>query len=175
MKTSFAKKIGTPLLAGGLTLSFSAFATQGLYSAEDLIDAEVYDSTGEEVGEVEDILLGDDMSVQALVIETGEILGVVASRGTFTVRTESDENEFDDVDYEVHMEATQDALKRFPQYNEDWWTETRKELRSAWEKTKSNTESAWESTKEASASAWNKTKHEVEKMGDKIEKSTDNM
>ena len=120
------------------------------------------------------------MSVQALVIETGEILGmggreVVASRGTFTVRTESDENEFDDVDYEVHMEATQDALKRFPQYNEDWWTETRKELRSAWEKTKSNTESAWESTKEASASAWNKTKHEVEKMGDKIEKSTDNM
>lgn len=180
MKTSFIKQLGAPLLAGSLTLSFSAIAAQGLYSADELMDAEVYDSTGEEIGEVEDILLGDDMSVQALIIETGEILGlggreVVASRGTFTVRTKSADNEFDDIEYEVHMEATQEALKRFPEYNENWWTDTRKDLRQAWTKTKQNTKSAWESTKEASASAWNKTKHGVEEMGDKIESATDNM
>ncbi|QIB66187.1 PRC-barrel domain-containing protein [Kineobactrum salinum] len=180
MKIPFIKKLGAPLLAGSLTLSFSAIAAQGLYSADELMDADVYDSTGEEIGEVEDILLGDDMSIQALVIETGEILGlggreVVAKRGTFTVRTESDDDEFDDIEYEVHMEATQEALKSFPQYDEDWWTETRQELKQAWKKTKRNTKSAWESTKEASASAWDKTKRGAEKMGDKMERATDDL
>lgn len=163
MKRPIIKKLGAPLLAGSLTLSFSAFAGQGLYSADELMDADVYDSTGEEIGEVEDILLGDDMSIQALVIETGELLGlggreVVAKRGTFTVSTKSADNEFDDIEYEVHMEATQEVLKGYPQYDENWWTETRKELRQAWEATKQTTKNAWESTKEASASAWDKTK-----------------
>ncbi len=180
MKTRFIKKLGVPLLAGSLTLSFSAIAAQGLYTADELMDADVYDSTGEDVGDVEDILLGDDMSVHALVIETGTILGlggreVVAERGTFTVRTESDDGEFDDVEYEVHMEVDQEALKKFPQYDEDWWVETRKDLKQAWEKTKRNTESAWESTKEASASAWHKTRHGAEKMGDRMERATDNL
>lgn len=180
MKVPFIKKLGAPLLAGSLTLSFSAIAAQGLYSADELMDADVYDSTGEEIGEVEDILLGDDMSIHALVIETGEVLGmggreVVAKRGTFTVRTESDDNEFDDIEYEVHMEATQEELKKFPEYDENWWTEARKDLRQAWEKTKHNTKSAWESTKEASASAWDKTKHGAERMGDKIERATDDL
>ncbi len=180
MKTPFIKKLGAPLLAGTLGLSFSVIAADGLYSADELMDADVYDSTGEEIGEVEDILLGDDMSVHALVIETGEVLGmggreVVAKRGTFTVRTESDDDEFDDLEYEVHMEATQEQVKRFPEYDEDWWAETRKALQQAWEKTKRNSESAWESTKEASASAWDKTKHGAEKMGDKIERATDDL
>ncbi|MDO8862985.1 PRC-barrel domain-containing protein [Haliea sp. E1-2-M8] len=180
MKTPFIKKLGAPLLAGSLTLSFSVIAEQGLYSVDELMDADVYDSTGEEVGEVEDILLGDDMSVHALIIETGEVLGmggreVVAKRGTFTVRTESHDSEFDDIEYEVHMEATQEALKNFPEYDEDWWTETRKDLKQAWAKTKRNTKSAWESTKEASDSAWDKTKRGAEKMGDKIEQTTDDL
>lgn len=180
MKKPFVKTFGAPLLAGTLTLSFSAIAAQGLYTADEIMDANVYDSTGENIGEVEDILLGDDMSVQALVIETGDILGlggreVVAQRGTFTLRTESADSEFDDIEYEVHMEATQDAVKKYPEYTEDWWTDTRKELNKAWAKTKRNTKSAWESTKEASASAWNKTKDGVEEMGDKIERATDDL
>jgi len=180
VKRLLIKQIGAPLLAGSLTLSFSAIAAQGLYTADELMDADVFDSTGENIGEVDDILLGDDMSVQALVIETSEILGmggreVVAQRGTFTVRTESAENEFDDIEYEVHMTATQDDIKKYPEYDEDWWTKTREELKQAWEKTKRNTKSAWESTKEASASAWNKTKHGAEQMGDKIERTTDDL
>lgn len=177
MNAPFIKKLGAPLLAGSLALSFSAFAAQGLYSAEELMDADVYDSTGEEIGEVEDILMGDDMSIQSLVIETGEILGlggreVVAKRGTFTVRTESDDNEFDDIDYQVHMEATQEVLKAYPPYDENWWTEARKDLRQAWQATKKNTKSAWESTKEATESAWENTKEVSDSAWDKT-KGTD--
>lgn len=180
MNTPFIQKLGAPLLAGSLTLSFSAIAAQGLYSADELMDADVYDSAGEDIGDVEDILLGDDMSVHALVIETGTVLGlggreVVAKRGTFTVRTESDDHEFDDIEYQVHMEVDQEALKKFPEYNQDWWADTRKDLKQAWEKTKRNTKSAWESTKEASASAWYKTKQGAERMGDKLERATDEL
>lgn len=44
---------------------------------------------------------------------------MVAERDTFTVRTESDDGEFDDIEYEVHMKVDQEALKRFPQYDGD--------------------------------------------------------
>lgn len=174
MKTSGQGKYNVPLLAGSLVLSFSALGAQGLYTADELMDAEVYDSTGEEIGEVEDILLGDDMSVQALVVETGEILGmggreVVAKRGTFTVRTESGDDEFDDIDYEVHMDATQEELRNLPQYDEDWWDNTRQELKQAWETTKRNTKSAWENTKEAGEAAWEQAKHGAEELGDEMD------
>ena len=44
--------------------------------ADELLDADVYDSNGEEIGEVEDILLGNDMSVHSLVIKPGDVLEV---------------------------------------------------------------------------------------------------
>lgn len=178
MKKSIVKMFGAPMLAGSVALSFSAMAAEGLYTADELMDADVYDADGEEIGEVEDILLDDNMSVQALIVEIGEIMGmggreIVAKRGTFTVRTESSDGDFDDIEYEVHMEASQKELEGLPRYDEDWWDETREELKQGWAKTKKSTKSAWESTKEASADAWEKTRDSAEKMGDKIEKATD--
>jgi sporulation protein YlmC with PRC-barrel domain len=164
-----------------MALSFSAAATEGLYSVEALLDADVYDADGKEIGEVEDILLSDDMSIHSLVIETGSLLGlggreVVAERGTFTVRVEKekDRESFDDIDYEVHMEATQDAVKELPEYNEDWWNKTKDSLSQAWENTKDTSESAWESTKEATSSAWHNVLEGAESMGDKAKEATNN-
>jgi sporulation protein YlmC with PRC-barrel domain len=164
-----------------MALSFSAAATEGLYSVEALLDADVYDADGKEIGEVEDILLSDDMSIHSLVIETGSLLGlggreVVAERGTFTVRVEQekDRESFDDIDYEVHMEATQDAVKELPEYNEDWWNKTKDSLSQAWENTKDTSESAWESTKEATSSAWHNVLEGAESMGDKAKEATNN-
>lgn len=180
MRTQLIRKLGVPLLAGSMVLSFSAAATEGLYSVEALLDAEVYDADGEEIGEVEDILLSDDMSIHSLIIETGSVLGlggreVVAERGTFTVRIEQEDGEaFDDIDYQVHMEATQDAVKELPEYNEGWWNQTKESLSRAWENTKDTSESAWESTKEATSSAWHNVREGVEDMGDKAEDATNN-
>lgn len=178
MKTQIIRTFSAPFLAGSLALSISAIAAEGLYSADELMDASVYDSTGEEIGEVENILLGDDMSIHGLIVKTGDVLGlggreVVAERGTFTVRTEDGGDDFDDVDYQIHMEASQEALKGFPEYNEGWWNQTRESLSQTWKKTKRGSKSAWESTKEASASAWHKTKRGAEKMGDRMESATD--
>ena len=178
MRKSIIRAMGASLLAGGMAMSLSAVAAEGLYTMDELEDADVFDSTGEEIGEVEDILMSNDMSVHSLVIETGEILGlggteVVAERGTFTVVTESDNAGFDGVEYEVHMEMTQDELKKLPEYNEDWWNETSQSLQQAWENTKEVSESAWENTKQATSSAWYNAKEGVEEMGDEVEQATE--
>ncbi len=181
MRTQLIRKLGIPLLAGSMALSFSAAATEGLYSVAALLDADVYDADGEEIGEVEDILLSDDMSIHSLIIETGSVLGlggreVVAERGTFTVKVEQDENSeaFDDIDYEVHMEASKDAVKELPEYTEGWWNQTKESLSQAWENTKETSESAWESTKEATSSAWHNVSEGAKSLGDKAKEATNN-
>lgn len=174
MRKFISRTMGASVLACGMVVSLSAVAAEGLYSMDELTDANVFDSTGEEIGEVEDVLLTNDMSVHSLVIETGEILGlgggeIIAERGTFTVAVASDRRSFDDVDYEVHMELSQDELKALPQYNEDWWNKTSHSLQQAWENTKDISESAWESTKQATSSAWYDLKRGVVEMGEETE------
>ncbi|MFT6617057.1 MAG: sporulation protein YlmC with PRC-barrel domain [Halopseudomonas sp.] len=177
MTTHTIRKLGIPLLAGAMGLSFSVIAddhnmdAQGLYSADDLIGAEVFDANGEEVGNVEDILLGNDMSLHALVIQTNEFLGigendVVAKRGEFTVSVAKGEMMFDDINYDVHMTSAGKELKGVQQFNEQWWNESQDNLNKAWENTMETTSSAWENTKQATSSAWNSTMQGVENMVD---------
>lgn len=170
--------LGATIITGGLALSMSAIAAEGLYSTDDLLDADVYDSNGEKIGEVEDLLLGDDMSVHSLIIETGSILGmggreVVVMRGAFTVRPEEGENDFDDIDYEVHLDSSKESVKDFQEYDEGWWEKTKSTLAHAWEETKDTSESAWESTKEATSSAWQSVREGAEEFGDDVEDATD--
>lgn len=178
MRRFISHTMGISLLASGLVISLPVVAAEGLYSMDELSDASVFDSSGEEIGEVEDVLMSNDMSVHSLVIETGEILGigggeVVAERGSFTVVTVSENAGYDNVEYEVHMEMTQDELKRLPSYSEDWWNSTSQSLQQAWENTKEVSESAWENTKQATSSAWYNVKQGVEEMGDKAEQATE--
>lgn len=177
MRTPTRWTTGACILAASMAMSATATAAEGLYSAEDLMEADVYDNTGEEIGEVEDILLGDDMAVHSLVIETGAVLDmggreVVAERGTFTVRMENEDQKWDDVEYEVHMEGSKADIKQFPEYDQDWWNNTKQSLAKAWENTKDISANAWESTKQATGSAWQNIRQGAEALGDKVEDAT---
>lgn len=174
MQAQLSKTFKMSLLAGGMALSLSATAAEGLYSADDLLDASVYGQSGEEIGEVEDILMGNDMSVHSLVMETGGILDmggreIVVERGDFTVNTSKNSDNWDDIKYEVHIDASRDEIKDFDEYNQGWWNQTQKSLNQAWENTKDITASAWENTKEATSSAWQNTKDAVEDLGDEVD------
>ncbi|MFP3979268.1 MULTISPECIES: PRC-barrel domain-containing protein [Marinobacter] len=178
MRKLITHTMSASLLAGGLAMSLSAAAAGGLYSMDELKDADVFDSAGQEIGEVEDVLMSNDMSVHSLVIETGEILGlggneVVVERGTFTVVRASGNRGFDDIEYEVHVEMTQEEFKKLPTYDEDWWNQTSQSLQQAWENTKEISQSAWESTKQATSSAWYNVKQGAEEMGDEAEQATE--
>ncbi|MFN2361628.1 MAG: PRC-barrel domain-containing protein [Marinobacter sp.] len=181
IRTRLIRTMGISLIAGGaIAFGLPAYAAQGLYSADDLMDADVYDSSGKEVGEVENVLLDDNMSVHSLVIKTGDVLGlggrdVVTERGTFTLRMEeNDDNEFDDLDYEIHMEVTQDEIKALPEYDESWWNQTSDSMSRAWENTKETSQSAWQDTKQATSSAWRNIKQGVDDLSDDTEDEVNN-
>ncbi|MGM8931550.1 PRC-barrel domain containing protein [Salinicola halophyticus] len=130
---------------------------QGLYSADELMDADVYLSgqKDDDVGDVEDILLGEDMSVQALVVEAGGVLDMgdkdfVVEKGDFTVETQHNDD-LDDIEYRVVVDMDKDELKQQPEYDNDWWNQARKQAADAWENTKQGASSAWHDTKSATS------------------------
>lgn len=178
MREPMIRTVGACLMAGGMTLALPASAAEGLYSMDGLLDAKVFDNTGQEVGDVEDLLLGNDMSVHSLVIETDDVLGMggrdlVAERGSFTVRTRSENGgDFDDIDYQVHMDLDADGVKNLPEYNRSWWNRTSDNLQQAWENTKDISESAWENTKEATSSAWYNIKRGAEDVSEAVKDAT---
>ncbi|NRB56372.1 MAG: PRC-barrel domain-containing protein [Salinicola sp.] len=154
------------LAAGSMMMSQAATAQetqdpQGLYSADELMDADVFLSSkpDEDVGDVEDILLGEDMSVQALVVEAGGVLDMgdknfVVQKGDFTVETNHDES-LDDIEYRVVLDMDESALKQQPEYTNDWWRNAKTQAAEAWENTKQGASSAWEDTKAATSDLLN--------------------
>lgn len=157
-------------LAGGLALGAQAqpdYEPQGLYSAEDILDAGVY-LTGdpdERVGEVEDILFDEAMQVTALVVESGSVLGLggrdfIVESGQFTLLTHQDDDSDSDSDTEhrVMLEASAEALEGYPVYSDDWWERARERSREAWLQAQEGAESAWETTQEGAERAWETTR-----------------
>ncbi|MDV6319436.1 PRC-barrel domain containing protein [Chromohalobacter sp. HP20-39] len=162
MRHSLNRMTQTAILIGGLSMTGAALAQsdtqpQGLYSADELMDADVFlsENPNEDVGDVEDVLLGEDMSVQALVIETGGVLDLgdthrVIDRDNFTLSTQNADN-LDNMDYRVTLNLTRDDIATLPEYDNDWWQNAQQQARQAWKNTKQGAESAWQSTKSATA------------------------
>ncbi|MBR2513862.1 MAG: PRC-barrel domain-containing protein [Halomonas sp.] len=153
-KSILTTAVSTVLLG---SLAFGAQASnqpQGMYSADDILDAEVYfaDGSDEEIGEVDDILFDDDMRITALVIESGTVLGlggreIVVGTDYFTLETHTEGD--GDTEHRVMLNATSEEVESFPTYDRDWWEQTRANARDAWETTRDGAQSAWQSTRDA--------------------------
>ncbi|QTF92262.1 PRC-barrel domain-containing protein, partial [Halomonas sp. BM-2019] len=137
-KTTLALTVAA--LAGGFTLGTQAQPThepQGLYSAENILDADVYltSDPDERVGEVENILFDEAMQVTALVIESGAVLGMggrefIVESGQFTLTTHFDDD--GESEHRVMLEASAEELEGYPVYSDDWWDRARERSREAW-------------------------------------------
>ncbi|RKR04303.1 hypothetical protein C7446_1508 [Kushneria sinocarnis] len=150
---------GTLLVTAGLLGATPALAApQGLYSSSELMDAEVYlqGSDQRRIGEVEDILLGENMGVQAVVIETDDDseLGeheYVINKGDFTVQTTNEDN-LDELSYRVTVNMDEAQVSNQAEYTNDWWQNAKRDAAQAWESTRESASSAWQSTREATSS-----------------------
>ncbi len=85
-------------------------------SAETMIGANVYDANDEDVGNIDDVVLGEDGQVQYAVVDVGGFLGL----GTHTVAIGFDEmtvmqNE-NMSDLRVYVDVTQESLESMPEY-----------------------------------------------------------
>ncbi|MCA1769479.1 MAG: PRC-barrel domain-containing protein [Halomonas sp.] len=153
-------------LAGGLAFGAQAqpaYEPQGLYSAEAILDADVYltRDPDERVGEVEDILFDEAMQVTALVVESGSVLGLggrefIVESGRFTLITHYDDD--GDAEHRVMLMATAEELEGYPIFSDDWWEQARERSREAWLQTQEGAESAWQTTQEGAEQAWEITR-----------------
>ncbi|WP_163558018.1 PRC-barrel domain-containing protein [Halomonas sp. NO4] len=158
-------------LAGGFALGTAAQTTdqpQGIYSADDILDAEVYlsENPDQEVGEVEDILFNEAMQVTALVIESGSVLGlggreIIVEAGQFSLLTETQDD--DDVEHRVMLDATAAELENYPVFSDAWWQQARLQARDAWEQTQEGAQSAWQQTQEGAERAWETTQENAQR------------
>lgn len=181
MRKPLNNAIYTALIAGGLTLGGTAFAqqAQGLYSADELTDSDVFSSQNPDktVGEVEDVLLDENMQVNSLVIDTSEFLDFgnkqyVIETDKFTVETMNGDDK-NEVKYKINVEMTEEEISQQPEYTNDWWSQTKKASSNAWESTKQGASSAWESTKAATSNALNSAGDALDTAGDKTEQAAD--
>ena len=186
------KAILATLTAGALSFGGVAWgAPQGLYSADELTDADVYskENPSKDIGDVEDVLLDENMKVHGLVIDTGNLLDMgdkqyVIETGKFTVETQNGDD-LNNIEYAIHVDMTEQQITQQPEYTNDWWTQTKHNTSQAWQNTKQTAQSAWESTKAATSSilteagdalseAGNKTEQAAEEAGNKTEQVTGN-
>ncbi|RUR33356.1 PRC-barrel domain containing protein [Vreelandella andesensis] len=146
--------MGTALISSVASNVHASNAPQGMYSADDILDADVFfaGGSGEEIGEVEDILFDEDMRVSALVVESGSVLGlggreIVINTDQFTLETHTQSD--GDTEHRIMLEASQEEIEAFPTYDRDWWEQTKSNARDAWQTTKDGAQSAWQSTRDA--------------------------
>ncbi|MCE8020884.1 PRC-barrel domain containing protein [Halomonas sp. MCCC 1A11036] len=159
-----ALTIAITAIAGSLALGTQAIAqddpqaAQGLYSADAIIGADVYHANDpdEEVGNVENILLDDQGQVSALIVNAGGLWGmggdeVVVGIEHFTMETDRDDDGVfgqDDVTHRILVDASEDELENFPEYDEQWFNEER-ERRAA----DQDGEGVWQTTGTAGTGA----------------------
>lgn len=166
--------LAAALLAGGMTIATAAQADlQGLYSADELLDADVYTNVegSKSIGEIEDILLDDNMRVHSIVIETGNLLDLgekqyVIETGKFSVETMNSDN-LDDLEYRIVVNLSEQDITGQPAYTDTWWNNARESAQDAWEKTKEGASSAWDSTREATADVLNRAEKALKPSDEK--------
>lgn len=155
--------IAVAAIAGGLTFGASAEqdvnAPQGLYSANDIIGADVYHAADpdEEVGNVENILLDEEGKIAALIVNAGGLWGmggddVVVGIEHFSMETHRDDDGIfgqDDVTHRILVDASEDELQNFPEYDEEWFNTERQQRADQ----HGDRESAWRTTGTAGTGA----------------------
>ncbi|WP_447042729.1 PRC-barrel domain-containing protein [Vreelandella sp. H-I2] len=153
-KTILTTAISATLLGSFAMGAHASNEPQGMYSADDILDAEVYfaGGSGDEIGEVDDILFDEEMRISAIVIESGDVLGlggreIVVDTDYFTLETDTEDD--GDTEHRIMVEASQEEVEALPAYNNDWWEQTKANARDAWQTTQEGAESAWQRTREA--------------------------
>ncbi|NYS26545.1 PRC-barrel domain-containing protein [Rhodobacteraceae bacterium 2376] len=85
-------------------------------TADRLIGADVYDAEGENIGNVDDLVIGDDNAIQGILVDVGGFLGM----GAHTVMLSIDEAQIgwsdEDGDVRVQVPMTGDALEDMPEH-----------------------------------------------------------
>lgn len=155
------RKTGALVLTGITLVATSSFALaeaqpDGLYSADQLLDADVYmQGSDKSVGEIDDVILDNNMGVEAFVVETGSTFGLggksyVVKPNQLRVETMAGKKATKP-EYRITLKAESKELGGYPVYNDAWWNGAQDQASDAWEQTKDSASSAWTRIKEGTS------------------------
>jgi hypothetical protein len=143
------------------TSSQASSQSQGMYSADRLMDAHVYAKGDSEhaIGEVDDVLLDNNMTIKSFVVETNGKFGLggksyVVSPSQLSVQTLQSKKPTKP-SYRVNLDMTRDALAKKPVYSDSWWTNAQSQASDAWQQTKKSASSAWTEVKGTTSNLFN--------------------
>lgn len=182
VRNTALKLLGTTLLAASVVAPGAALAEpepQGLYSADQLLDAEVYTTASQkEIGEIDDVILDNQMTIQSFVVDTGNILGLggkayVVQTDQVRVKTQPGE-EATEPEYTVLIDLTAKQLKNQPVYSDSWWNKAQNRATQAWEQTREGAQSAWTAIKKGSQSLYESAKSAVNSAAENVAEATGN-
>ncbi|MAS11296.1 PRC-barrel domain-containing protein [Endozoicomonas sp. G2_2] len=187
-KTSAIALTGITLAA---TSSFALAQQQpdGLYSADQLLDAEVYmQGSDKSVGEIDDVILDNNMSIKSFVVETENDFGLdgqsyVVQPNQLSVETLQGDKATEP-EYRITLNAEGQELGGYPVYNDTWWNTAQTQASDAWEQTKESASNAWtrikegtsdliDSTRDATSDAADDTGDAAENAADETEDAAD--
>jgi hypothetical protein len=139
----------------------TAAQPQGLYSANQLMDADVYSQNNpqQQVGEIKDILFGNGMRIQAFVVQTENKYGLsgksyVVDPNQIRVQTTGGAHT-NNPQYRVTLNADKQQLSSYPVYSDSWWQKARGRAENAWQQTKQSAGSAWTQFKNSTSNLIN--------------------
>jgi hypothetical protein len=164
-KTSALALTGVTLAA---TSSFALAQQQpeGLYSADQLLDAEVYvQGSNDSIGEIDDVILDNNMSIKSFVVETENDFGLdgqsyVVQPDQLSVETLQGDRATEP-EYRITLNVEGEALSGYPVYNDGWWNNAQTQASDAWEQTKDSASSAWTRIKEGTTDLIDSTRDAV--------------
>lgn len=163
--------------AGNAKQETAASKTQGMYSASRLMDASVYAKGDQQhaIGEIHDVLLGNDMKIRSFVVETKGKFGVLGGKSYvvppdhLTVQTQKTGNA-KKPDYRVELDMSRDQLGDQPVYSASWLSNAQSEANSTWEDTKKSASSAWTKMKDTTSNLMHGAR---DKAGDAAQSTSD--
>jgi len=171
-----------PLVAAftlALASAVQAEPPEGLYSMDGLIGSDVYlvSEGNREAGEVEDVLVAENMKVHGLVIELDDDLEGVGDDDyrfvevdQFSVATRAGDR-LDRVSYAVFLNDELTAVRDYPRVDNDWWRQTKQAAAEVWDSTKSGASSAWQATKETTSDVIDRTKEGARDMLESLQRT----
>ncbi|GHF55113.1 PRC-barrel domain-containing protein [Seohaeicola zhoushanensis] len=160
----------------------SDFIGKRVYSSEAALDSEAYDglqNEWEDIGEINDVILSRNGSVEAVLVDIGGFLGIgerqiAVDMGALQFVADSATAD-DESDYFLVMNASRANFEEAPEYS---WNkaETSVETKAAQAevKTEAAVDNAAEKTAEAVDNAADKTAQAAENAGQTIENAADN-
>lgn len=153
---------------------------QGIYSAAQLMDANVYTKGDSQnaIGEVKDVLLDNSMTVQSFVIQTDGTLGLagksyVVSPNQLRVQTLSS-GQPRKPEYRINLDMTSSQLTQEPVYSNSWWNKAQANASAAWQQTKQSAFSAWTQVKSATKNIAHETANAAKKAGEQAKNAIHN-